>query len=113
MKHNETLLLSSDRAQDAKILGIQIARLRQSRRLRQADVAVRAGVSRSTAGLIEAGDPRRTLGQVLRYLEAIAPGVSLLDLLQESDPALVALSKAEATKRVRKVSEAELRKLDF
>jgi hypothetical protein len=74
---------------------------------------VRAGVSRSTAGLIEAGDPGRTLSQVLRYLNAISPGSTLLELLQDTDPALVTLRQSEETKRVRKLSEKELGKLDF
>jgi len=41
-----------------------------------------------TATLIEAGDPGRTLGQVLRYLGAIAPGMSLLQLLSADDPSV-------------------------
>ncbi|GAA4345699.1 hypothetical protein GCM10023165_29930 [Variovorax defluvii] len=50
---------------------------------------------------------------MLRYLHAIAPGRSLLELIQENDPSLEALSAREETKRVRPLSDAELKKLDF
>ncbi len=113
MKYKESPLLSPTGRADADQLGQRIARLRAARRLRQQDAAVRAGLSRSTAALIEKGDPGRTVAQVLRYLEAIAPGTSLLSLLQGDDPALAALGQAEATQRVRTLSEAELKKLDF
>lgn len=113
MKYDESPLLSPQHRAEALALGAKLARLRRARKLRQADAAVRAGLARSTAVLIEKGDPSRTLGQVLRYLEAIAPGLSLPALLQESDPSLIALAQAEATQRVRALSPAELDKLDF
>jgi transcriptional regulator with XRE-family HTH domain len=94
-------------------LGEKLARLRMGRQWRQADAAARAGLSRSTAILIEQGDPGRTLAQILRYLEAIAPGLPLLNLLQEIDPSLTALAARERTHRVRALSQAELNKLDF
>ena len=81
--------------------------------MRQADAAARAGLARSTAVLIEKGDAGRTLSQLLRYLEAIAPGLSLPALLQESDPSLQALAQASVTQRVRPLSQTELNKLDF
>ena len=84
-----------------------------ARQLRQADAAARAGLARSTAVLIEKGDLSRTQAQILRYLEAIAPGLSLLHLLQETDPALSALTARERTQRVRALSKTELTKLDF
>ena len=74
MKHSEAPLMKATLLEQSRTLGARLARLRVARRLRQSDVAVRAGVSRSTAVLIEKGDPGRTLGQVLRYLDAIAPG---------------------------------------
>lgn len=52
-------------------------------------------------------------GQVLRYLEAIAPGSNLLALLSEADPALLALAAREKTQRVRDMSIAELKELEF
>lgn len=113
MKHNELPLLSATQRDEAARLGGKLARLRRARGLRQADVAVRAGLSRSTVVLTEAGDVRRTVGQLLRYLDAVAPSLTLLDVLQETDPSLKALTAHETTKRVRKLSDAELEKLDF
>ena len=113
MKRDETPLLTPARVQEAQALGAKLARLRMARHLRQADAAVRAGLARSTAVLIEKGDLSRTQAQILRYLEAIAPGLTLLSLLQESDPSLKALSARERTQRVRPLSKSELAKLDF
>lgn len=113
MKRDESPLLTSARLLEAQELGEKIARLRMARRLRQVDAAARAGLARSTAALIEKGDLGRTQAQILRYLEAIAPGVTLLALLQETDPSLKALSARELTRRVRPMSKEELQKLDF
>lgn len=113
MKRNEAPLLDAARVQEARELGEKLARLRLARRLRQADAAARAGLARSTAVLIEKGDLSRTQAQILRYLEAIAPGVTLLALLQETDPSLQALRTRELTQRVRPLSKDELGKLDF
>lgn len=113
MKRNEQPLLTPERLDEARQLGAKLARLRMARRIRQADAAMRAGLSRSTAVLIEKGDLSRTQAQILRYLEAIAPGVSLLSLLKEDDPSLQALAAREATRRVRELSKTELQRLDF
>ncbi len=113
MKYRESSLTPSNRLVEAASVGAKLTRLRMARKLRQLDVAARAGLSRSTAVLIEKGDPGRTLAQILRYLEAIAPGLSLLALLQESDPSLKALEQLEVTQRVRPLSATELQKLDF
>lgn len=113
MKYIETPLLSDRRLAEAHAIGSQLARLRVARKVRQVDAASRAGLARSTAVLIEKGDPGRTLAQLLRYLEAIAPGLPLSALLDEGDPSLKALAMAEATQRVRSLSGAELKKLDF
>ena len=113
MKYRESSLTPSNRLVEAASVGAKLTRLRMARKLRQLDVAARAGLSRSTAVLIEKGDPGRTLAQILRYLEAIAPGLSLLALLQESDPSLKALEQLEVTRRVRPLSATELQKLDF
>ncbi len=113
MKYKEELLLTAQHLAEAQVLGAKLVRLRHARKLRQADAAARAGLARSTAVLIEKGDPSRTLGQIFRYLEAIAPGLSLTALLQESDPSLTTLAQAEATQRVRPMSASELRSLDF
>ena len=113
MKHDEVPLMTARRLTEAKELGAKLARLRVARKIRQADAAARAGLARSTAALIEKGDPGRTQAQILRYLDAIAPTLSLLALLQESDPSLQALIRAEATRRVRPLSSAGLNELDF
>jgi len=113
MKHDEVPLMTARRLAEAKDLGAKLARLRVARKIRQVDAAARAGLARSTAALIEKGDPGRTQAQILRYLDAIAPSLPLLALLQESDPSLQALSLAEATQRVRPLSNAGLKELDF
>lgn len=53
------------------------------------------------------------LGQVFRYLDAIAPGSTLLDLLSDSDPALTVLKSREQSKRVRDLTVSELDELNF
>jgi hypothetical protein len=63
------------------------------------------------SGLIE--PPGKLHPQVLRYLDAIAPGATLADLLAESDPALSALQRREATQRVRALTATEREALDF
>ncbi|MDQ1834979.1 helix-turn-helix domain-containing protein [Massilia scottii] len=113
MKVRQSAVLSTHLAQEVTQLGQLLARLRHARNLKQADAAVRAGLSRNTAYRIEKGDPGLAIGQVLRYLEAIAPGTTLTDLLLESDPALASLQARESTKRVRDLSAAELDDLNF
>jgi transcriptional regulator with XRE-family HTH domain len=113
MKYKESSALMPELAAQAALLGERIARLRKARRMLQSDAALRAGISRPVAGQIEAGDAGRTLGQVLRYLAAIVPGMSLMDLLAGSDPSLRTLDLKEKTRRVRKLSDAELKKLEF
>ncbi len=95
------------------MLGEKISRSRLARRVRQADAAARAGIARSTASRIEQGDPAVAIGQVLRYLDAIAPGKTLAQLLVEEDPAITALAVTEKRQRARPLSEAELKELDF
>ena len=81
--------------------------------MRQEDAAARAGISRSTAALIEKGSARLAIGQIIRYLDAIAPGKTLTRLLTEEDPAVTALSASERRRRARTLSEAELKELEF
>lgn len=113
MKRDDQQLMTLEQIAQARLVGERIARLRRARNVLQAEVAVRAGVSRPTATLIEAGDPGRTMSQVLRYLGAIAPGMTLLQLLQGEDPSLVALAEQEKRQRVRALSDQERQKLDF
>lgn len=94
-------------------VGDRISRLRIARRLRQAEAAVRAGVSRSTAVAIEKGAPSVAIGQVIRYLDAIAPGKTLHSLLNETDTSVASLTAFGQRKRARALSAAELKTLDF
>ena len=94
-------------------VGSQLARLRIARKVKQTDAALRAGLSRNTVYRLEKGEPGLALGQILRYLEAIAPGSTLLDLLTEKDPALLSLTAREKTKRVRDMTTTELEERDF
>lgn len=87
--------------------------MRIARHITQAEAAVRAGLSRNTAYRLEKGDAGLAIGQMLRYVEAIAPGKILLELLQAEDPALIALEAREKRKRVRGLRHEELKKLDF
>ena len=113
MKVTQSALLDSNRTTEARKLGSALARLRVARGVRQDQAALRAGVSRDTAYRLEKGDPGIAMGQVLRYLDAIVPGKTLLDLLSETDPALAALSAKEQRRRVRDLSKRELDELDF
>lgn len=113
MKVTQSALLDSNRTTEARNLGSALARLRIARGIKQDQAALRAGVSRNTAYRLEKGDPGTALGQVLRYLDAIVPGKTLLELLSETDPALAALSAKERRQRARDLSKHELDDLDF
>ena len=113
MKVNQSAMLSSQQLEACASLGQQLARLRIARKVKQSDAALRAGLSRNTVYRLEKGDAGLAFGQVLRYLEAIAPGSTLLELLTEKDPALLTLEAREKSKRVRDMSVAELKELDF
>jgi len=113
MKISQSSIASPAVAQQSVQIGRLLARLRQARHIKQADAALRAGLSRNTAYRIEKGDPGLAFGQLLRYLDAISPGATLASLLAETDPALKALQSREATQRVRDLSAAELKSLDF
>lgn len=113
MKVTQSAMLSPRQREECARLGARVARLRIARKVRQTDAALRAGLSRNTVYRLEKGDPGLALGQVLRYLEAIAPGSTLLDLLAETDPALLTLEAREKTQRVRNMTAAELDELRF
>lgn len=113
MKVTQSAMLSPRQLDECARLGRLIARLRLARQVKQSDAALRAGLSRNTAYRLEKGDPGLALGQVLRYLEAISPGSTLMDLLSETEPALLALAAREKTQRVRDLSENELKELNF
>ena len=113
MKVSQSAVLPSHLLDECMSVGLLLARLRVARRVKQTEAALRSGLSRNTAYRLEKGDPGVALGQVLRYLEAIAPGSTLLDLLSEKDPSLLGLSAREKTRRVRDLTSDELRELDF
>ena len=113
MRVNQSAMVSTEYQQECVQLGMLLARLRLARHVKQADAALRAGLSRNTAYRLEKGDPGIAIGQVLRYLAAISPGSTLLDLLAEKDPALLALGAREKSRRVRDLTAAELQALDF
>jgi transcriptional regulator with XRE-family HTH domain len=113
MRVNQFAMVSTEHQQECVQLGMLLARLRLARHVKQADAALRAGLSRNTAYRLEKGDPGIAIGQVLRYLAAISPGSTLLDLLAEKDPALLALGAREKSRRVRDLTAAELQALDF
>lgn len=110
--HQDKAIPAPLRAQAEKI-GASLARLRVARRVTQQEAALRAGISRNSAYRLEHGDPGVALGQVLRYLDAIAAGTTLQSLLNEEDPALLALAVKERSHRARAMTAAELKELDF
>src|SRR5215469_390692 len=112
MKVTQSALLSPVQAAEAKKLGAALARLRIARDLKQDQTALRAGLSRNTAYRLEKGDPGIAIGQILRYLDAIVPGKTLLELLSETDPALAALDAQERRRRARELSKRELDEID-
>ncbi len=97
----------------AEKIGLALARLRVARNVTQEVAAIRAGISRNSAWRMEHGDPGVALGQILRYLDAIAPGATLLSLLAEDDPALTALALKERRQRAHGLTKAELQEIDF
>lgn len=113
MKVTQSTALPLSLLAESTRIGQLLARLRIARKVKQTDAALRSGLSRNTVYRLEKGDPGLALGQVLRYLEAIAPGSTLLDLLSASDPALISLATREETKRVRDLTADELQELDF
>jgi len=113
MKVTQAAVLAPDLAQEARKLGETLARLRLARGIKQDAAALRAGVSRNTAYRLEKGDPGVAVGQVLRYLDAIAPGKSLRDLFEGNDPSIAALEAKEKRRRARDLSKRELDELDF
>jgi transcriptional regulator with XRE-family HTH domain len=113
MKIDQSAVASSAVLLQALNLGERLARLRVGRRIQQSEAALRAGLSRNTAYRIEKGDPGVAFGQLLRYLDAIAPGMTLASLLSEEDPSVKAQSLRERQRRVNKPSSKDLDELDF
>jgi len=113
MKIPQGKVATPEQAVEAQEIGRKLARLRLAGSITQLEAAARAGLSRNTAYRLEKGDPGIALGQVIRYLQAIKPGGTLLDLLQENDPALARLQATEQTQRVRPKKLSEDERYDF
>src|ERR1700735_5622341 len=113
MKVTQSAVLSPALAAQTKRLGAALARLRIARGMKQDQVALRAGLSRNTAYRLEKGDPGVAMGPLPRYLDAIVPGKTLLDLLSETDPALAVLGAQEQRRRARALTKRELDEIDF
>lgn len=113
MKIKQAPALPDSLATQLRAVGARISRLRIARRVLQGEAAIRAGVSRSTAVAIEKGLPSVAIGQVIRYLDAVAPGKTLTSLLGDVDPAEVSLAASEQRTRARALTGAALKRLDF
>ena len=86
MRVKQTLVLNSIQLEQSAEIARCLVGLRHAHRVRQSEAAIRAGLSRATAQRIEKGDPGVAIGVLLRYLDAIAPGLSFLQLLNGNDP---------------------------
>jgi transcriptional regulator with XRE-family HTH domain len=113
MRVQQSKAISIELLAQTKKIGLALARLRVARNVTQQDAALRAGVSRNSAWRMEQGDPGVALGQLLRYLDAIAPGKTFYSLLAEDDPAIIALAGRERRQRASGLSQAQLQALDF
>lgn len=113
MKTRQQAALPPEQLAEVARLANALVRLRHARRVTQADAALRAGLSLGTAKRLEKGDAGVAIGGLLRYLNAIAPGLSLERLLAGDDPSLAALEIRERGQRVRRLSSTERDELDF
>ncbi|GBU15586.1 transcriptional regulator [Polaromonas sp.] len=113
MRVNQTATLPANLAEKIAHLGEALVRLRHARRVKQSEAALRSGISRATAQRLEKGDPGVALGVLIRYLDAIAPGMSLFKLLSGDDPSLFALDARLRSQRVRDLTATELKELNF
>lgn len=113
MKKAQNIAMPPHLIQRLKGIGEHLARMRKARRLLQAEVAVRANISRETASRIENGDASVAIGQIVRYLEVIAPGTDLARLYETQDAALALLESSERRQRARKLSPKALAQYDF
>ena len=113
MRVTSSLALSAELAIEAEKIGARLARLRVARQISQTEAALRAGISRNTAYRLEKGEPGLAIGQLLRYLDVIAPGKSLQSFFAEDDPSVKAQTERERKKRVRSLSKKELEELNF
>jgi transcriptional regulator with XRE-family HTH domain len=111
MKYDESLRTPEVRLKEAEHIGAQLRTLRIARGITQSDAAARAGVSRSTAVLLEQGDEGRTLSQVLRYLHALEPELTLAGLLTGKSAAVRVFNETPRVHRVYKSNTSAGRKV--
>ncbi len=113
MRINQSAAMPPNLVVQITQLSEALVRLRHARQVKQSEAALRAGISRATAQRIERSDPGVGLGVIVRYLDAVAPGITLLKLLSGDDPSLIALDERLRGQRVRGLTAAELKELDF
>ncbi|MCU6496726.1 helix-turn-helix domain-containing protein [Rugamonas sp. A1-17] len=113
MRITQAEALPSNLTMEAMQIGARLARLRVARNISQTEAALRAGISRNTAYRLEKGDPSIAFGQLLRFLDAIAPGKTLQSFLTEDDSTIAALEAKERRRRVRPLTKREREDLNF
>ncbi len=111
MKYDESLRTPEARLKEAEQIGAQLRTLRIAHGMTQSEAAARAGVARSTAVLLEQGDESRTLSQVLRYLHALEPELTLAGLLTDKSAAVRVFNAAPRVHRVYKSKASAGRKV--
>lgn len=99
MKMTQNMTLTDRQLAALLKLGTKIAKLRIARNVTQLEAALRANISRSTASNIEKGSPSVAVGQIARYLDAIAPGKTLEGLFLEPDAPSVLLDASTTRRR--------------
>ena len=112
MKYDESLRTPEVRLKEAEQIGAHLRTLRIARGMTQSEAAARAGVARSTAVLLEQGDESRTLSQVLRYLHALEPELTLSGLLTDKSAAVRVFNEAHRVHRVYKSNASAGRKVE-
>jgi transcriptional regulator with XRE-family HTH domain len=105
MKIKQNVATPQPLLESLKNMGLHLSKMRKSRHLLQAEAAARANISRETASRIENGDSSVGIGQIIRYLNAIAPGAELCNLYKTEDAALKMMTFKNRTARVRKLKE--------
>ncbi|MCW2106473.1 UNVERIFIED_ORG: transcriptional regulator with XRE-family HTH domain [Rahnella aquatilis] len=113
MKRSQSLLVSENLLQQLREMGRLLAESRIARKMTQSEAAVRANLGRNTVSRIENGNTSVAIGQILRYLDAIRPGVTLADLLSGEDNVVHSMNEKIRPQRARALSERELKDYDF
>lgn len=113
MRIDQQAALSTTQRQQSLLIASKLVELRAARRIRQSEAAIRSGLSRTTVQRLEKGDPGGSIGALIRYIDAIAPGLTLQKFLEGSDPSVISLSRKSLPQRVRGLSPSELKEIDF